>query len=293
MTDRDPARAAHHAAAFRALHEDRTGFVMANAWDAGSAVMLAEAGFGAIATTSAGIAFSLGKADHSIPQGAEPVSRSQMFERVRQITAAVDLPVNCDLEAGYGARPEAVADTIRLAIDAGLAGGNIEDFAEGALYDEELAVERVAAAREIIDASGSDFVLTARTDGLLLGSPPPLTHAIRRANRYREAGADCLYVPGINDLASIALLVNEIDGPLNVVMGLGDTNLTVDALRSAGVARLSLGGSIARAALGFVRDSARELLERGTLTFADAQIPQGELNAVFARHERAAAKPGE
>ena len=286
MIDDQAARTARHAAAFRLLHAGRTGFVMPNAWDAGSAIVLAEAGFAAIATTSAGIAFSLGRTDHAMPEGATRVSRSQMFERVRQITTAVDLPVNGDLEDGYGERPDAVADTIRLAIDAGLAGGNIEDHAGGVLYDEELAAERIAAAREVIDASGIGFVLTARTDGLLLHPPAPLADSIRRAIRYRQAGADCLYVPGVNDLESIATLVTEIDGPLNVVIGLGNTNLTVDALRSVGVARISLGGSIARAALGYVRQSARELLERGTLTFAEVQIPQSELNALFARFER-------
>jgi 2-methylisocitrate lyase-like PEP mutase family enzyme len=286
MIDDQAARTARHAAAFRLLHAGRTGFVMPNAWDAGSAIVLAEAGFAAIATTSAGIAFSLGRADHAIPEGATRVSRSPMFERVRQITTAVDLPVNGDLEDGYGERPDAVADTIRLAIDAGLAGGNIEDHAGGVLYDEELAAERIAAAREVVDASGIGFVLTARTDSMLLRPPAPLADSIRRANRYRQAGADCLYVPGVNDLESIATLVTEIDGPLNVVIGLGNTNLTVDAVRSVGVARISLGGSIARAALGYVRQSARELLERGTLTFAEVQIPQSELNALFARFER-------
>jgi 2-methylisocitrate lyase-like PEP mutase family enzyme len=290
MIENDPAESARRAAAFRELHDGRTGFVMPNAWDAGSAIMLAEAGFAAIATTSAGIAFSLGRADHTIPEGAVPVSRAQMFDRIRQITAAVDIPVNGDLENGYGERPDAVAQTIRLAIDAGLAGGNIEDHAAGVLYDEGLAAERIAAAREVIDASGAGFVLTARTDGLLLRPPAPLADSIRRASRYRQAGADCLYVPGANDLESIATLVSGIDGPLNVVMGLGSTTLTVAALQSAGVARISLGGSIARAALGFVRQSARELLERGTLTFADIQIPQGELNAVFARRAAAMAK---
>ena len=286
MIDDQAARTARHAAAFRLLHAGRTGFVMPNAWDAGSAIVLAEAGFAAIATTSAGIAFSLGRADHAIPDGATRVSRSPMFERIRQITTAVDLPVNGDLEDGYGERPDAVADTIRLAIDAGLAGGNIEDHAGGVVYDEELAAERIAAAREVVDASGIGFVLTARTDGMLLRPPAPLADSIRRANRYRQAGADCLYVPGVNDLESIATLVTEIDGPLNVVIGLGNTNLTVDAVRSVGVTRISLGGSIARAALGYVRQSARELLERGTLTFAEVQIPQSELNALFARFER-------
>ncbi len=275
---------------FRTLHRAGSGFVMPNAWDAGSAVILAEAGFEAIATTSAGIAFSLGRADHTIPAGGSAVSRSVMFDRVREIAAAVDIPVNGDLENGYGAAPEAVAETIRMAIDAGLAGGNIEDYDGGVLYDETLAVERVAAARQAVERSGADFVLTARTDGHLLRAPAALADSIRRANRYREAGADCLYVPGVNDLDAIATLVREINGPLNVVVGLGSSSLTVAALRSVGVTRISLGGTIARAALGFVRQAARELREQGTLDFAGIQIPQGELNALFARHQDAGSR---
>jgi len=278
-------RSDSRAAAFSDLHRARPGFVMPNAWDAGSAILLAEAGFAAIATTSAGIAFSLGRADLAVPEGATAVSRDQMFERVRQIADAVDVPVNGDLEAGYGDSPEAVAETIRWAIDAGLAGANIEDQTRGVQYDEELAVERIVAAREAVGGSG--FVLTARTDGQLLRSRPPLAASIRRANRFREAGADCLYVPGVVDLGTVATLVREIDGPLNVVMGLGPTPFTVAELLSAGVTRISLGGSIARAALGFVREGARELAERGTITFAAGQIPQGELNALFAGRELA------
>jgi 2-methylisocitrate lyase-like PEP mutase family enzyme len=265
---------------FRRLHAG-PGFVMPNAWDTGSAIILAEAGFAAIATTSAGIAFSLGKGDHTLPDGAPSVSRDQMFERIRPITGASGVPVNGDLEDGYGERPEVVAETIQLAVEAGLAGGNIEDFDGRNLYDEGLSVERIAAARE---AAGPDFVLTARTDGQLLGSPTPLADSIRRVNLYRQAGADCLYVPGVNDLETISLLVKEIDGPLNVVLGLGSSSLTVGDLLSAGVKRISLGGSIARAALGFIRDSARELLDQGTLGFAQRQIPQGELNNLFAEH---------
>ena len=274
---------------FRTLHQTGQGFVMPNAWDAGTAVILAEAGFEAIATTSAGIAFSMGRADHTIPEGGSEVSRSLMLDRIREIASAVEIPVNGDLEDGYGSSPDSVAETIRLAIDAGLAGGNIEDYDNGILYDEGLAVERVAAARRAIEASGADFVLTARTDGQLLGAPVPLADSIRRSNRYREAGADCLYVPGINDLDAIATLVREIEGPLNVVLGLGSSSLTVAALRSVGVARISLGGTIARAALGFVRQAALELRGQGTLGFAGIQIPQRELNVLFARREGASA----
>ncbi|GAA1572451.1 isocitrate lyase/phosphoenolpyruvate mutase family protein [Kribbella sancticallisti] len=263
---------------FRELHAG--SFVMPNAWDAGSAVILAEAGFPAIATTSAGIAFSLAKGDHTLPDGAPSVSRETMFERVQQITEASQVPVNGDLEDGYGERPEEVATTIRMALEAGLAGGNIEDFDGRNLYDEALSVERIVAARE---AAGPDFVLTARTDGQLLSSPTSLADSIDRANRYSEAGADCLYVPGVNDLATIATLVKEIDGPLNVVLGLGTSTLTTHDVLAAGVTRISLGGSIARAALAFIRSSAAELATQGTITFAANQIPQGELNALFAR----------
>ena len=256
---------------------------MPNAWDAGSAVLLAAAGFPAIATTSAGIAFSMAKGDHTLPDGAPAVSRDEMFERVREITAAVGVPVNGDLEDGYGAEPSRVAETITLARAAGLAGGNIEDYDGRELYDVSLAVERIVAARE---AAGSDFVLTARTDGQLLRTPTTLGESIERANRFRAAGADCLYVPGVNSLDAIRTLVAEIDGPLNVVIGLGTSTLTVADLQSAGVTRISLGGSIARAALGFVRRSAEELATRGTITFAADQIPQADLNELFARSSK-------
>jgi 2-methylisocitrate lyase-like PEP mutase family enzyme len=271
--------------AFHKLHDDRRCFVMPNAWDAGSAIVLAEAGFSAIATTSAGIAFSMGRADHVLPAGARQVSRDRMMERCREIAEAVDVPVNGDLENGYGHRPEDVAITVRAAIDAGLAGCNIEDYAGGGLYDEELAVERIAAGREAADASGLDFVLTARTDGALLPEPTSMDDAIRRCNRYREAGADCLFIPGRNDLESIALLCREVDAPINFVMGLGDTSLTVDRLAEAGIVRISTGGSITRATLGLVRQGARELRERGTITFASIQISQRELNLLFAARE--------
>ncbi|MDX6280805.1 MAG: hypothetical protein QOH03_1876, partial [Kribbellaceae bacterium] len=174
-----------------------------------------------------------------------------------------------------------VAETITLAREAGLAGGNIEDYDGHTLYAEQLSVDRIAAARE---AAGPDFVLTARTDGQLLSSPTSLADSIRRANLYREAGADCLYVPGVNDLATIATLVKEIDGPLNVVIGLGTSTLTTHDLLAASVTRISLGGSIARAALGFIRAAAQELQTAGTIKFAADQIPQAELNQLFASH---------
>jgi 2-methylisocitrate lyase-like PEP mutase family enzyme len=257
---------------------------MPNAWDVGSALVLASAGFRALATTSAGIAFSLGKQDYAVGDARLAVSRDEMFARMREIADAVPVPVNGDLEAGYGDSPEAVAETIGLAIDAGLAGGNIEDKRPRAgLYDESLAAERIRAAREAIDSRGSRFVLTARTDAFQSDSPAALADAIRRANRYREAGAACLFAPGPSDLETVRTLVKEFAGPLNVVMGLGTAQGNANDLLAAGVARISLGGSIARSALGFVRRCAEELREAGSLTFAQAQIPQAELNALFAR----------
>lgn len=277
------------ASAFSALHRSRPGFVMPNAWDAGSAIVLADAGFPAIATTSAGIAFSLGKQDYQVSDVRLAVSREEMLERMGQIARAVALPVNGDLEAGFGDQPEQVACTVRLAIDAGLAGGNIEDKRpRGSLYDESLAVERIAAARAAIDASGSAFVLTARTDAFQTDLPNPLALAIARANRFREAGADCLFAPGATDLETVRMLVREIAGPLNVVMGLGTSEGNARALLAAGVQRISLGGSIARSALGFVRRCAQELRDAGSVGFATLQIPQPQLNGLFS-HARAAA----
>jgi 2-methylisocitrate lyase-like PEP mutase family enzyme len=279
----------HPGQAFAALHVAHRGFIMPNAWDAGSAAVLAAAGFPAIATTSAGIAFSLGRQDYAVTDAGRAVPQEVMFDRIREIIGSTDLPVNGDLEAGYGDTPEAVADTIRQAIDAGLAGGNIEDKIPGAsgLYGEDLAVERIAAARAAISASGAPFVLTARTDALVWRGDDGLATAIRRANRFREAGADCLYAPGGPDLETARILVREVDGPLNMVLGLGGAQGNAHALIEAGVQRVSLGGSIARAALGFVRQCADELLQSGGLSFAERQIDGRELNALFARSRAA------
>ncbi len=272
---------------FKALHAADEGFVMPNAWDAGSAIILTQIGFSAIATTSAGIAFSLGKPDYDIPDTKLRVSQDEMFARMQEIVGASSLPVNGDLEAGYGDTPEAVADTIRRAIEIGLAGGNIEDRKAGeGLYDEALAVERIRAARAVINELSSDFVLCARTDAFVTHGADGLKVAIRRSNLYREAGADACYPPGIAAIAPIRTLVREIDGPLNIVIGLGAARLSVRELLDAGVQRISLGGSIARSALGFVARSARELRQQGTIEFSAGQTAQGELNAMFAAARR-------
>jgi 2-methylisocitrate lyase-like PEP mutase family enzyme len=270
------------AQAFLDLHRAAPGFIMPNAWDAGSAMLLASESFAALGTTSAGIAFSLGKPDYRVGDPRLTVSRAEMLAGVAAIASAVAIPVNADLEAGYGDAPEAVAETVRLAIEAGAAGGNIEDLcaATGDLYAQDLAAERIAAARA---AAGTSFVLNARSDVFLLHGTAGLDAAIRRANRYLEAGADCIFTPGATDLALVRTLVKEIAGPLNLVIGLNEAGSSGFELLEAGVTRISVGGSIARAALALVRQAARELKIRGTVAYASGQIPQAELNALFAR----------
>lgn len=267
---------------FRLRHEQSQAFVMPNAWDAGSARMLAASGFQCLATTSAGIAYSLGQPDY---EGR--VSRAQMMERIHQIASAVTLPVSADLEAGYGAAPQEVAETIRLAIQAGVVGGNIEDLTgnpQAPLFDLELAADRIRAAREAADHSGISFTLTARTDCYLAKLPSPFAEAVRRANRFREMGADCLFIPGVKDAETIAALVREIDAPLNVVMGLNGSMFTVAQLSDLGVRRISIGGSLARSALALVRRAAQEMREHGSFTFAQQQIPDAELCNFFETH---------
>ncbi len=273
---------------FKRLHTSGPGFIMPNVWDVGSAIVLAAEGFPAIATTSSGIAFSLGKQDYNVNRPDLRLSRDETLARARSIVDAVSIPVSCDLEAGFGDRPEEVAETVRLAMEAGLSGGNIEDRnpARAALYDEPLAVERIAAARETIDNARSDFVLTARCDAIL-HCRDGIESAVRRSNLYRAAGADCLFTPGTSDLSVIGRLAAEIEGPLNMVLGLGNADGNAQEWIAAGVQRVSLGGAIARTALGVVRAAARELKTFGTIGFARGQIQQPELNDLF---ETASAK---
>lgn len=254
--------------------------MMPNAWDAGSARMLAASDFSAIATTSAGIAYAQG-----LPDYENRISRSQMMACIHRIATAVDIPVSADLEAGYGAEPADVAETIRLSVQAGVVGGNIEDYtgdANAPLYERTLAVDRIRAAREAADATGVPYTLTARTDCYLTNTANPFAEAVSRANLYREAGADCLFVPGIKDSETIAAMVREIDGPFTVVMGLTGTPLSVADLQALGVRRISTGGSLARATFGLIQQAAQEMQSKGTFTFAKQQIPDDELCTFFA-----------
>jgi 2-methylisocitrate lyase-like PEP mutase family enzyme len=267
---------------FVELHRDGC-FLLPNAWDAGSARILESAGFPAVATTSAGVAFSLGRPDHDFFTEQKQhgrVERDVMMRRVREITDEVAVPVSADLEEGYGPDPETVATTISMALAAGAAGGNIEDFTGDRthpLYDEKQAADRIRAARAA--SADEPFVLVGRTDALLVGGT--LDDCVRRANAYLSAGADCAFVPGASDAKTIATLVRELDGPLNVVMGLTGGALSLEDLRALGVRRVTVGGSIARAMYRHLLNAAQELAKHGTFSYANDQLSQTELNDLF------------
>ena len=282
MPHTDPNTQREKAAAFRKLHEGPPILVLANAWDVASARVFEDAGFPAVATSSAGVAWALGYPD------GEGISRAEMAEAVRRIAAGVAVPVTADMEAGYGPEPAAVAETVRAVIAAGAVGMNLEDStrdAAGPLFDFALSVERVRAARAAADAAGVPLVLNARTDVFLAAVGDEggrLEHAVRRANAYREAGADCLFVPGVRDAATIEALVRQIRGPINILAGPGTPS--VPELQRFGVARVSVGGGPARAALAVARRIAQELRGPGTYTaFTQDVLTYQEVNRLMAR----------
>ena len=264
---------------FHRLHEDGT-FLMPNAWDAGSALLFETAGFEAIGTTSAGIAYALGKADAT---GA--LSIDEALEETTRIAGAVSVPVNVDAENGYGDTPEAVADCIRRCIDAGAVGAGIEDYTwdlARPLYDRTLAVERIRAAREAADASGVPFVLTARAECYLYGVPDAFAESVARSNLYRDAGADCLYTPGVKDRSEVAALVREIDGPMNFVVGKGMADYTLDELGELGIRRVSIGGSLLRATFALAERAAAEMKDQGRFSWAVDQLGPSDFDRLFA-----------
>jgi 2-methylisocitrate lyase-like PEP mutase family enzyme len=258
------------------LHQGTGAFVIPNAWDAGSARLLASLGFEALATTSAGYAFAKGKRD-----SFAALSRNEVLANAGEIVGAVDLPVSADLEDGFGRAPEACATTIRLACETGLVGGSIEDAAgdPGApIYEFSLAVDRVRAAAE--SAQGRPFVLTARAENHLWGQDD-LSDTIKRLQAFSEAGADVLYAPGLPDIDAIRTVCQEVDKPVNVVMGLSGPTYTVAELAQAGVRRVSVGGSFARAAFGALRRAAEEVRQHGTFTYAAQAMPGAELERLM------------
>ncbi|MBB5515976.1 2-methylisocitrate lyase-like PEP mutase family enzyme [Rubricella aquisinus] len=263
--------------AFRALHVRGAAFLMPNAWDAGSARLLASLDFPAIATTSAGYAFAVGKRD-----SMAALSRAEILDNAAAIVAATDLPVSADLEGGFGPAPQDCAETIRQAAGIGLVGGSIEDATgdpDDPIYPFEEAVARVAAAAEA--ARDLRFVLTARAEGHLY-TDVTVAETIRRLQAFADAGADVLYAPGLPDLDAIRMVCAEVDKPVNILMGLTGPRYSVAALAEAGAARISVGGSFARAAWGALRRAALEVPDAGTFDYAADAMPGAEIEALMA-----------
>ncbi|MDR3507349.1 MAG: isocitrate lyase/phosphoenolpyruvate mutase family protein [Caulobacteraceae bacterium] len=259
--------------AFRALH-DQGCFVLPNPWDVGGARLLQSLGFKALASTSAGFAWSIGKADNA-------VTRDEVLAHLASLCAATDLPVNADFEGGFADAPKDVAANVILALKTGVAGLSIEDRAlagPSPLYDHGLAVERIAAARSAMDAEAPEAILVARCEAALVG-PVDLDLIIARLTAFAEAGADCLFAPGLSKPEQISAVVAAVaPKPVNVVLGLG---ATVAGLAGLGVRRVSVGGGLSRAAwTGFIR-AARELATDGTLTSLEGAVGGGEINGLF------------
>jgi 2-methylisocitrate lyase-like PEP mutase family enzyme len=264
--------------AFRELHERDSAFIIPNPWDIGTAQLLAYLGFEALATTSAGYAFSVGKRDNTI-------NRDEMMTHVTVITKATDLPVSADLENGFGDSPETVGETIQLATATGLVGGSIEDSTknpDSPIYEYELAAERIRAAVEVIRSLDFPFTLTARAENYLVGRPD-LKDTIKRLQGYQEAGADVLYAPGLTSREDIAAIVSSVDRPVNVVMGLQGVRLSLAELSELVVKRISVGSALSRAALGAFLRAAKEMQEHGTFDFADEAVSYRDISAMFAK----------
>ncbi len=267
--------------AFKALHERPGAFVIPNPWNAGTARILEAFGFEALATTSAGHAFAIGLRD-----SASALTRDEILKNAKEIVEATDLPVSADLEDGFGTPPEACAETIRLACDAGLVGGSIEDATgdpANPIYDFTLSVERVAAAAE--QAATLPFLLTARAENHIYGRPD-LDDTIRRLQAFEKAGADVLYAPGLPSIDAIRTVCASLTKPVNVLMGLSGPTWSVAELEEAGAGRISVGGSFARAALGAFVRAAREVRDHGTFGYAADAIPDAEAAAFMAETKR-------
>ncbi|MCP1831984.1 2-methylisocitrate lyase-like PEP mutase family enzyme [Bradyrhizobium sp. USDA 4532] len=266
---------ADKAARFRELHQRPGTFIIPNPWDAGTAKLLASMGFEALATTSLGLANTLGRST---------VSLDEIIENCRVIAEATDLPVNADLEKCGADMPKLAAEAIRFAAEAGAVGGSIEDSTgdpQRPIYDFSLAVERVQAAVEAARALPFPFTLTARAENFLHGRKD-LDDTIKRLQAFEAAGADVLYSPGLYDLATIKTVVSSINKPFNLVMGFADPTLTVEQLAAAGVKRISVGGAMQRHALAAFLRCAREMKDNGAFSFVRDMAPVKEVRAAFA-----------
>jgi 2-methylisocitrate lyase-like PEP mutase family enzyme len=267
---------AEKAAALRALHEREGAFIIPNPWDVGTARLCARLGFEALATTSAGFAFSIGKRDNA-------VGRERMMQHVGEIAAAVELPVSADLENGYGDRPEEVAQAFAEAASRGVVAASVEDSTgreEPPLYERALAAERVRAAVATARALPFPFMVTARAENFLVGRQD-LKDTIARLQVYQEAGADVLYAPGVSAKDDIGVLVRAVDRPVNVLIGSDGPRLTLAELAELGVKRVSVGGALTRVALGAFLEAAREMREHGTFTRLSRAVGFGELSEMF------------
>ena len=266
-----------HATAFRQLHEAGC-FVMPNPWDVGSARLLAQLGFPALATTSSGLAWSLGRRDNQ-------VSLEETLAHLRAISRGVSVPVNADFEGGFAITPDAVATNVAAAVTTGIAGLSLEDStgdAANPLFDFTLAAERIYSARAAIDASGSGVLLTGRSEGFIVGRPD-LTETIRRLRAYADAGADCLYAPGLRARTDILAVVEAVaPQPVNVLAG-SDFS-TVAELAEAGVRRISVGGALARCAWTGFLAAAQEIAAQGTFNSLARAVPFADIDGAF--HER-------
>src|SRR5262245_34727665 len=268
---------AEKGAAFAELHRETGTFLIPNPWDVGSARLLAHLGFEALATSSAGYAFSIGKPDNA-------VGREAMLAHAAAVAAATDLPVSIDLESGFGDSPENVAETIRLAAATGAVGGSIEDATERTedpLYDRARAVERIRAAAEVVRGLPFPFMLSARAENYLVGKPD-LKDTIERLQLYQEAGANVLYAPGLTSRDDIATLVSAVDRPVNILMAIKGINLRVSDLSAIGVKRISLGSALARCALGAFLRAAQEMKDQGTFGFVDDAADSRMVNSIYA-----------
>lgn len=264
---------ADKAIAFRALHERDNAFVIPNPWDAGTARILASLGFEALASTSAGYAFSVGVPDYF-------VSRDRMLAHLKELVQATDLPVSADLESGYGETLNAVAQTYRMAADAGLVGASIEDATgqpDNPIHDLAYAVERVTAAIEAVRGLPFPFTLTARAENHLHGRTD-LKDTIRRLQAYQDAGADVLYAPGLRTREEITAVVSALDRPVNVLMGSAGIRFNMTELSEMGVKRISVGSAFSRAALGAVLRASQEILKDGTFTFGEDAVSYRDMN---------------
>ena len=265
---------------FRALHERVGIFIMPNPWDAGTAKLFGSLGFEALATTSMGLASSLGRVD-----GILAVSREELIANCREIASATDLPVTADLENGYADDPEEAAEIIRMAADAGIVGGSIEDSSgdpANPIYDFDLAVARVAAAVRVARSLPFPFTLTARAENYLQGRAD-LADTIKRLQAFAAAGADVLYAPGLRDLATIRQVVAAVPKPLNMVMSAGDPDITVQQLAEAGVKRISVGGVLLRVAYAAMRDAAVAMRDGGSFQWVREAMPGKDLKAIFSK----------